>query len=223
MLETHFSSFVEEDGELSFSVLSRTVLQDSHKSSFHTLNNAFKAQSLHLKATASLTKEFGCTEFSRSLHSNINRTDSEVVCLQVFLLQHINQLRDNIFNPYPPLGNSNFYKSQKEVLQDMALPCHTTHSVGLNSTGASPGGVRCPPKDMCFLSKDLLDKGQSVLASLHRLLLEDNLSGLEVKYVLQPDPLVPGPLVMDVFNYEPVPEPTTHIFEGEAMSLDKWL
>ena len=86
MLKNHFSSFIEEDGELSFSVLSRTVLQDSHKSSFDTLNNAFKAQRLHLQAAASLLEVMDWVVFTRSTHTFFNHGDVEVQLLKEFLL-----------------------------------------------------------------------------------------------------------------------------------------
>ena len=55
--ENHLSAFVEEDGELSFSVLSRTVLADSTKSSFKTINKAYLGQSLYHDAMAELDKD----------------------------------------------------------------------------------------------------------------------------------------------------------------------
>ena len=223
MLKNHFSSFIEEDGELSFSVLSRTVLQDSHKSSFDTLNNAFKAQRLHLQAAASLLEELDCVDFSRSTHTFFNHGDIEVQLLKEFLLQHINQLRDNIFDPYPPLAKAAFYKPRLDLLKEMAQTSQTAHMVGTNFEWCSPALVRFPPREAPFQNGPLLDQSHSVLASLHRLFLEDNLNGLDIRYILQPEPVVATPMVFDDLNYSMSRNTATEHVEKELMSLTDWL
>lgn len=223
MLETNFSSFVEEDGELSFSVLSRTVLQDSHKSSFDTLNSAFQSQRLLLKATSSFAKEFTCTEFSRSTHSVVHKKDAEVVLLHEFLRLHLNQLANNIFDPYPRLDQTSFYPSQKDLLNDMAKKSNTTLVVDKHNRYNQPGAIRFPPREAPYLTTNLEDNSMSVLASLHRLLLEENLSGLEVLHTLNPQPLTVQPLNMEVDVDVPITTTNSNSQLANTMPLNEWL
>ena len=102
--QQNLAAFIEEDGELSFSVLSRTVLADSSKSSFDTLDRAYKGQQLYKTAMVDLEQDLHSFTRTASLHVILGRNSAEVQCLSKFLQQHVQSLRTGFFSIYSKLG-----------------------------------------------------------------------------------------------------------------------
>ena len=115
MLHTGFSNFNEEDGELSFSVLSRKVIGDTCKASFSHLNNAYQSQNLLKSAASDLISDFGVFA-GTSNHQKISPNAPEVKALLAFFKSAFQEIRANSFICYPPLKNQVYYEPKVKVL-----------------------------------------------------------------------------------------------------------
>lgn len=166
-LHHNLFSFVEEDGELSFSVLSRTVLGDSYKSSFDSLNKVYQGQHLLLQSTTELSKDFGVFVTSLSNHPRIYETDEEVVILQQFLHQHLLNIELQTLKTYPPLGKNGFYPSLTPDKPTLEIDISTSNTV------------------LPYLPCNLLLTAEDVLSDVHRLLVKNPAAGVIAGKVLR--------------------------------------
>ena len=107
--ENNLLAFIEEDGELSFSVLSRTVLADSTKSSFKTLNKAYSGQYLYRQAMKDLQEDLESFSRTTSLHIILTEEAEEVKQLAKFLELHFKSLQQDTLEIYPALKKVVWY------------------------------------------------------------------------------------------------------------------
>lgn len=126
MLESNFANFIEEDGELSFSVLSRTVINDTCKASFDHLNKAYQGQTLLSKASHELIDDFGVFS-GTSKHPTVSVSSAEVKGLADFFKTSLQQLQLNQFQTYPTLTTSHYEPKAKMDLITAQLASSTPH------------------------------------------------------------------------------------------------
>lgn len=178
----HLPAFIEEDGELSFSVLSRTVLGDTSKSSFNVLNKAYKSQHLYKEAMADLEKDLNCFTRTASLHTILDEESSEVKQLSQFLEQHFRSLQKGTLEIYSKLGSKGlFYPATTEK---EAARYHRT--LVLEDATVAHSSIEVITQ---FEPLSLQDCLEETLNSLEKTLLEQNFAGCEVKYILLPQDL----------------------------------
>ena len=180
--ENHLSAFVEEDGELSFSVLSRTVLADSTKSSFKTINKAYLGQSLYHDAMAELDKDLQSFTRTASLHVILSDESAEVEKLVDFLNYHIQSIRQGNLRIYPTLKEGvKFYEAPSTVE-------HSDYRISLNlALLAEQPDLELSIKN--YEPPNLPQQLEEVLNSIETTLLVDNASGCEIRYLLYPQEL----------------------------------
>ena len=136
LLQKSFNSFVEEDGELSFSVLSRSTLKDTNKSNFQFLNSSYQAQLLYLEATKDLQNDFGVFA-NQSSHEFILETQQEVKSLKTFLESFLTSIHLNCFKFHCLPKNTKFleptvmffyFSPTFTEFQKLTLPLSAFHS-----------------------------------------------------------------------------------------------
>ena len=182
--EENLYALIEEDGELSFSVLSRTVLADSSKSSFHTLNKAYVGQSMYRQAMAELDTDLQTFSREASLHVVLSVNSKEVDCLSKFLELHLRTVHRGSLKIYPRLGKgASFYDAPNvETSKSYVL---TLDCAYLRSTPSARLSVPAFEPPSIFLCMDEL------LNSVANKLLENNNCGTEIKHLLYPQELEP--------------------------------
>lgn len=181
--EEHLEAFIEEDGELSFSVLSRTVLADSSKSSFETLNRAYSGQHMYKEAMADLDTDLHCFTRSSSLHTLLDQYSDEVAQLGNFLQLHYESLQTESFKIYKPLdkGATAYLNPAQQDPQSLWLflsPQQLQEQPALNL------------KIQELEPPSLIQRLEETLNTVEQTLSVNNLSGIEVKYILFPEDLV---------------------------------
>jgi len=180
--QQNLPAFIEEDGELSFSVLSRTVIADCSKSSFQTLNKAYTGQSLYREAMSELEGDLQCFSRSASLHTILEANSKEVEQLSKFLDLHLRCMHRGSFKLYPPLQKGVYFYSAPSsdasksyvIVLDIAK---------MRNTPSTALAVHL------FEPPSISDRVNEVLNDVANSLLVDNFSGSEVKYILCPEDL----------------------------------
>lgn len=178
----HLPAFVEEDGELSFSVLSRTVLGDTTKSSFATLNKAYKSQQLYKEAMADFDQDANCFSRTASLHTVLDEDSAEVKQLAKFLSLHFQSIQAGKLNIYTKLTKDNFAYSARTSTEA------TSQTISLSFAEISSLDTLNLSIPL-FESASTQHKVDETLNSIEKTLFEDNYSGAEIRYILQPEEL----------------------------------
>lgn len=177
--EDNLPAFIEEDGELSFSVLSRTVLADSTKSSFATMNKAYIGQSMYREAMKDLNTDLDCFSRTASLHTVLEENSDEVKALSKFLRTHLKSIKTGHLQIYPKLSTgAKFYEGAETFL---GVP----YVISLNTTTIKDD----PLLDLLipeFEPPSLEHLVDQVLNSVDKSLLEANSAGCEIQYALKP-------------------------------------
>lgn len=178
--ETNLPAFIEEDGELSFSVLSRTVLSDSTKSSFATMNKAYSGQSMYHEAMADLSNDLQCFSRTASLHTVLKENSAEVEALSRFLKTHLKSIKREQLQIYPKLSSgAKFYEGAETFLG-------APYVISLDATSL----VEEPSLDLLIpdLEPPSIEYSlDQVLNAVQTSLSEGNFAGIEIKYALQPE------------------------------------
>ena len=90
MMKDNFANFVEEDGEIAFSLLARSILSTSDKSDFHKLNRNFQMISIYLDIQNDFLKDIGARP-KRNHHRKI-QDGPEVQALVAHFRSVINEM-----------------------------------------------------------------------------------------------------------------------------------
>ena len=187
MLTTGFSNFNEEDGELSFSVLSRTVINDTCKASFSHLNSAYQGQNLLKSAASDLISDFGVFAGASS-HQKISSTAPEVKALIAFFKRAFLEIKANSFQHYPPLQNQVFYEPKAKVLAALrAIQLQNQFPASQQASTTS------------FMPTSLPELAATVLEDLQRLLIRPNSFATVTERQLHP----PSPIETEPLSYSP--------------------
>lgn len=179
----NLAAFIEEDGELSFSVLSRTVLADTTKSSFDTMNKAYMGQHMYREAMNDLDQDLHCFTRTASLHTILDPYSHEVFQLTCFLKQHFLSLQEWRFEMYPKLGKGAFgYLPPTETdTSTQRIKLHLDQLLKDSSLGFLINEFEPP---------SLQHRFDELLNSLDGTLLQKNISGFDVKYIFSPEDLI---------------------------------
>ncbi len=177
--ENNLPAFIEEDGELSFSVLSRTVLADSTKSSFATMNKAFTGQSMYREAMQDLTQDLECFSRTANQHTVLNENSAEVKELSKFLAAHLKSIEQGQLQIYPKLASGSFYYEGAPTFLG------GSYVISLNATALQQDPsleLQIPEFEPPSLEHSL----DQVLNAVQTSLTEANNAGCLIKYVLDP-------------------------------------
>ena len=177
--QQNLPAFIEEDGELSFSVLARTVLADTTKSSFDTLNNAYQGQQLYKEAMTDLEKDLDCFSRTASQHTVLLPEAKEVCRLKEFLEHHFNTLQTGTLEIYPKMAKgAAFYLGTTDNKKGQE-----TIKLYLDSPEWEPA------MDLAireFEPPDLQQSMKDLLSTLDTTLNTSNFEGVVVKNILDP-------------------------------------
>jgi hypothetical protein len=177
--ENNLAAFIEEDGELSFSVLSRTVLADSSKSSFTTLNKAYSGQYMYRQAMSELQTDLDCFTRTSNLHVILHSTSDEVKQLSQFLDNHFQSIMQDGLSIYVPMTKGSFcYENQASMTANSQIIFLS--DVSLQSDPQLALSIKQLEPPSLQLSLDQL------LNTVENTLLDHNVSGCTVNYVLNP-------------------------------------
>ena len=180
--ENNLLAFIEEDGELSFSVLSRTVLADSTKSSFKTLNKAYSGQYLYRQAMEDLQEDLESFSRTTSLHIILTEEAEEVKQLAKFLELHFKSLQQDTLEIYPALKKGIIYYEDPvaSTKEECTILLNTATLEKDPSLDLSIPLFEPPSMQHCL---------NEILNTIENALLDNNFSGCEIKYILHPEDL----------------------------------
>ena len=128
-MRADYSNFMEEDGEIAFSVLARSILRDSDKSSFRRLNANFQLMPFLFEVQADLMSESGSTSYCQMKdHPELKEDNAEVLILRLHFISVINDMKQGWWSSekiqgrtYPKLALAkfNYVPQERLVTQDL--------------------------------------------------------------------------------------------------------